>query len=275
MIEKEAQARAESSDPNEEAGAAKSPGAEVESARLLRESVRTRQLARLGALFAGFAHEIRNPLSTIGLNLQLVAEELRLAESPREQRIARRITVVESEVRRLQDILEQFLGFVRVPELRRQPVALGALLRSIVEFVEPEMHERSTPFRLLCDDTDLTVDLDPDQFRAVLVNLLRNAMDATAQGGEVIVAARAVGDEVLVQVIDTGIGMTPEVKAQAFTPYFSTKKHGTGLGLPTARRVVEQHGGRLQLDSEVGRGTAFTIHLPRRTDTGSATEAAS
>jgi signal transduction histidine kinase len=100
-------------------------------------------------------------------------------------------------------------------------------------------------------------------------------MDATADGGEVIVAARAVGDEVLVQVIDTGIGMTPEVKSQAFTPYFSTKKHGTGLGLPTARRVVEQHGGRLQLDSEVGRGTAFTIHLPRRTDAGAGAEAGS
>ncbi|MBI5850462.1 MAG: GHKL domain-containing protein [Planctomycetes bacterium] len=226
--------------------------------------MRIRQLARLGALFAGFAHEIKNPLSTIGLNLQLVKEDLGAAESPRDQRIVRRLSVVESEVLRLQGILEQFLGYVRVPELKLARVNLDALLRDVVEFVQPEMHERGVPVRILGDGADHDVELDADQFRAVIVNLLRNAMDACHDGGEVIVATRSNEREAIVQVIDTGSGMSPEVFAKAFTPYFSTKRQGTGLGLPTARRIVEQHGGTIQLDSEPGRGTAFTIRLPLR-----------
>lgn len=239
-------------------------GQESEAANSRREAVRIRQLARLGALFAGFAHEIKNPLSTIGLNLQLVKEDLGVAESPRDQRIVRRLSVVESEVLRLQGILEQFLGYVRVPELKLARVNLDSLLRDVVEFVQPEMHERGIPVRILGDGADHDVELDADQFRAVVVNLLRNAMDACRDGGEVIVATRSNQREAIVQVIDTGSGMSPEVFAKAFTPYFSTKRQGTGLGLPTARRIVEQHGGTIQLDSEPGRGTAFTIRLPLR-----------
>ncbi|MCC6782872.1 MAG: GHKL domain-containing protein [Planctomycetes bacterium] len=238
-----------------------------EAAKTRREAVRIRQLARLGALFAGFAHEIKNPLSTIGLNLQLVKEDLGEPDSPRDQRIVRRLNVVESEVRRLQGILEQFLGYVRVPELHTRRMHLDSLLRELVEFVQPEMRERGVPVRFLGDGADREVELDADQFRAVIVNLLRNAMDACQDGGEVIVTTRTQGGvagahEAIVQVIDTGSGMTPEVREKAFTPYFSTKKQGTGLGLPTARRIVEQHGGSIQLDSEPGRGTAFTIRLP-------------
>ncbi|MFO1052118.1 MAG: ATP-binding protein [Planctomycetota bacterium] len=238
-------------------------GVDDEPARALRESVRTRQLARLGALFAGFAHEIKNPLSTIGLNLQLVKEDLGDGETARDQRIVRRIHVLEGEVRRLQGILEQFLAFVRVPELKRREVDVDGLLRDVVEFVQPEAQERRVPLRLLADGNDGRLEIDPDQFRAVIVNLLRNAMDACADGGEIILVTRHAQEAVTVQVIDTGAGMTPEVREKVFTPYFSTKKHGTGLGLPTARRVIEQHGGTLKLDSEPGRGTAFTIWLPR------------
>jgi signal transduction histidine kinase len=227
--------------------------------------VRIRQLARLGALFAGFAHEIRNPLSTIGLNLQLVREDLGEPESPRDQRILRRIDVVESEVRRLQGILEQFLDYVRVPALARRPVRIDDFLRQIVEFVQPEVHERGIALRFLGDGHSAEIEVDPDQFRAVVVNLIRNAMDACAEGGEIIVATRTLDEVEVVQVIDTGTGMAPDVRDKAFTPYFSTKQQGTGLGLPTARRVVEQHGGTIQLDSEPGRGTAFTIRLPRGT----------
>jgi two-component system sensor histidine kinase HydH len=228
----------------------------------LREQVRVRQLARLGALFAGFAHEIRNPLSTIGLNLQLVKEDIGSSESPRDQRVLRRLTVVESEVQRLQGILEQFLGYVRVPELCVESVALDALLREIVDFFQPEASGRGVSLRYFGDPSLQAVPLDRDQFHAVVVNLLRNALDACSDGDEIMLSARSVDGSVLVQVTDTGAGMAPSVRESAFAPYFSTKKHGTGLGLPTARRIVEQHGGELSLDSEEGRGTMFTIRLP-------------
>lgn len=229
----------------------------------LREQVRVRQLARLGALFAGFAHEIRNPLSTIGLNLQLVKEDIGTSESPRDQRVLRRLTVVESEVQRLQGILEQFLGYVRVPELRVESVPLDGLLREIVDFFQPEAAGRGVSLRYFGDPTLLAVPLDRDQFHAVVVNLLRNALDACGQGDEIMLSARSVDGHVLVQVTDTGAGMPTAVRDNAFAPYFSTKKHGTGLGLPTARRIVEEHGGELTVHSEAGRGSDFLIRLPR------------
>jgi len=228
----------------------------------LREQVRVRQLARLGALFAGFAHEIRNPLSTIGLNLQLVKEDIGSSESPRDQRVLRRLTVVESEVQRLQGILEQFLGYVRVPELRVESVPLDAVLREIVDFFQPEAAGRGVSLRYFGDPSLQAVSLDRDQFHAVVVNLLRNALEACASGDEVMLSLRSLAGHVVVQVTDTGAGMPAAVRDSAFAPYFSTKKHGTGLGLPTARRIVEQHGGELTLDSEEGRGTMFTIRLP-------------
>jgi signal transduction histidine kinase len=128
----------------------------------------------------------------------------------------------------------------------------------------PEMRERGVSLRLYVDGTVGEVELDPGQFRAVVVNLLRNALDACTSGDQVMVATRADAGTVVVQITDTGSGMTREVLQRAFTPYFSTKKSGTGLGLPTARRIIEQHGGTIELASESGRGTQFTIRLPSR-----------
>lgn len=226
------------------------------------ERVRTRQLARLGALFAGFAHEIRNPLSTISLNLQLVKEDFGDSEQQRDRRILRRITVVESEVKRLQSVLEEFLGYVRVPRLDRNPVQVDKLLEELVEFVEPEMQAKGVSLRLFAESRLGTITIDREKIWAVMVNLLRNAKDACSEGDQIMVSSRRVGGDAVLQVTDTGPGMEPEVQEQAFTPYFSTKKSGTGLGLPTARRLIELHDGRLELSSEPGRGTQFTITLP-------------
>lgn len=230
------------------------------------ERVRTRQLAKLGALFAGFAHEIRNPLSTIGLNLQLVKEEVGGdSEEPRDKRMLRRLTVVEGEVKRLQGIVEEFLGFVRVPKLELVTTRLDEMVRELVEFTTPEVEEGGVSIRSFIEDGRCApLDVDPAQIRAVLVNLVRNAAAAMPGGGQIMIAVRDGAEHVTLQVTDTGEGMTEEVRANAFQPYFSTKKAGTGLGLPTSRRIIEQHGGSIDLASEVGKGTQFTIVLPRR-----------
>ena len=226
------------------------------------ERSRTEQLARLGGLLARFAHEIRNPLSTIGLNLQLVQEDLAPSEEPRDQRACRRLAVVSGEVRRLQDILEGFLRFVRNPPLERRPTDLNALLQSVVEFTAPEMQKRGVMLRFFAGADVGQPLVDPAQLRAAVVNLLRNACDACREGDEVMVSAKRDGDHVVVRVTDTGAGMTADVRESAFTPYFSTKSGGTGLGLPTVRRTVEEHGGTVELSSEPGRGTQFTLRLP-------------
>ncbi len=226
------------------------------------ERIRTRQLAQLGALFAGFAHEIRNPLSTIGLNLQLVKEEFGEAETQSDRRISRRLTTIEGEVKRLQGILEEFLSFVRVPKLQVSAVKLQTMIEDLVEFTGPELAELGIELRTFVDGDLVPIELDPAQIRAVLVNLVRNAAEAMDGGGEIMIGARCEGDAMILQVTDTGEGMPADVRDQAFRPYYSTKKSGTGLGLPTARRIIEQHGGSIELASETGKGTQFTIRLP-------------
>ncbi len=235
------------------------------------ERTRKEQLAQLGGLLAGFAHEIRNPLSTIGLNLQLVKEDFEGAESSRERRTYKRLSVVENEVKRLQTILEEFLGFVRTPQPKRKTVDVNEMLRSVADFNTPEMRKADISLKFFPGASVGEAELDPDQIRAVLVNLLRNAREACSEGDEILISSRRTGDEVLIQVTDTGSGMDEEVSHKVFQPYFSTKKGGTGLGLAMARRIIEEHGGVMSFTSEPGKGTQFSLRLPA-TGSGEAVE---
>ncbi len=232
----------------------------VREERLAR--IRTQRLARLGTLLAGFAHEVRNPLSTIGLNLQLVLEDYKDAESPRDRRTHKRLTTVQGEVRRLQKILEEFLSFARAPEPKLAPVDLNEKLRALVEFQEPEMREAGVSLRFYPGGDVGQVAVDWDHLQAAVVNLVRNAKEATPAGGEILVSTAREPGAVLLRVTDTGGGIPPELATRVFEPYFSTKKTGTGLGLPTVRRVAEEHGGTLTFQSEAGKGTQFTLRLP-------------
>ena len=232
----------------------------VREERLTR--IRTQRLARLGTLLAGFAHEVRNPLSTIGLNLQLVLEDFEDPETPRDKRTQKRLGTVQAEVKRLQTILEEFLGFARAPEPRLLPVDLNEKLRALVEFHEPDCRDVDVSLRFYPGSGVGQVPVDWDHLQAAVVNLIRNAKEATPPGGEVLVSTVREAGAVLVRVTDTGAGIAAELQPRVFEPYFSTKKAGTGLGLPTVRRVAEEHGGTVGLQSELGKGTQFTISLP-------------
>ena len=226
--------------------------------------IRTQRLAQLGALLAGFAHEVRNPLSTIGLNLQLVLEDFREPETARDKRTQKRLATLEAEVRRLQKTLEEFLSFARAPEPKLQPVDLNQRLQALIEFHEPEMREAELALRFYPGADAGRVLADWDHLQAAIGNLLRNAKDATPRGGEIMVSTVREGKSVLIRVTDTGRGIQPDVQPRIFDPYFSTKKAGTGLGLPLVRRVAEEHGGAVTVQSEVGKGTQFTLRLPAR-----------
>lgn len=229
--------------------------------------IRTGRLAELGTLLAGFAHEVRNPLSTIGLNLQLVLEDFKEPETPRDKRTHKRVATVEAEVRRLQKILEEFLSFARAPEPKLVPTDLDQRLQALVDFHGAALHERGISVRFFPGHVG-TVPLDWDHLQGAVLNLLRNAADAMPKGGEVLVSTARENDLVLVRVIDTGAGIPLALQSRIFDPYFSTKKSGTGLGLPTVRRVVEEHGGTLTFSSEIGKGTQFELRLPARHSAG-------
>ncbi len=217
---------------------------------------------RLSGLFAGFAHEVRNPLSTIGLNLGLIKEDFADAETPRDRRTYRRVEVLESEVQRLQSILDELLRYVRRPILKMRPVELNTMLQSLVDFIQPEADQLGVSLRFYPGRDVEQFEVDPDLFRAVVVNLVRNSIQACSTGDEVLVSSQRQGSELLVRVTDTGSGMDSETEASAFTPYFSTKKNGLGLGLPIVKRVVEEHGGSIHMSSELGKGTQFTLLFP-------------
>jgi len=220
------------------------------------------QVAEIARLAGALAHEIKNPLSTIRLNMELLAEDFRQSDSPRDRRTMRRIELVQHECQRLGVLLDDFLKFAGPRRLRLEPSDLNAQVRQVLDFFRPQAQEgRIEVVDYLTSDLP-TVLLDREAFRGVLLNLVLNAQQAMPQGGQLVVRTYHAPHGVAVDLIDAGCGMDEETRAQAFDVFFSTKRSGTGLGLPTARRIVEAHGGEISLQSEAGRGSRFTISLP-------------
>jgi signal transduction histidine kinase len=229
--------------------------------RLQRRARQAERLAELGTLTGGLAHELKNPLSTIQLNLQLLREDL-----PDDQdatgRIRNRLTTVQKEASRLRDILDDFLRYAGRMELVRMPVDVAALLEEMVDFFHPQAQQQRVQLRLRPPEGPIVVPLDERLMKQALLNLMLNALQAMPQGGEIILSARREDGRVAVEVADTGPGMEPEVLGRIFQAYYSTKKGGHGLGLAISKRVVEEHGGTITALSEVGKGTQFRIELP-------------
>ena len=230
-----------------------------------RELVRTERLAAIGKMSAMITHEVRNPLSSIGLNTELLEEELGhlSGEPPAEARALCR--AIQAEVDRLTDITETYLHFARLPKPKLQEESLTQIVRSTTDFEREPMSLRGV--RL---EVDLATDLPPvlvddAQVRQALLNLLRNAADAVAEvgSGSVRVATRG-GAPGYVEVVveDDGPGIHEELAGKIYDPFFSTKEGGTGLGLALTHQIVRDHGGTIRVDSRPGHGARFTVSLP-------------
>lgn len=220
------------------------------------------QYTEIARLAGALAHEIKNPLSTIRLNLELLAEDFADSENPRERRALGRIQIVQRECDRLQTILDDFLKFTRADRLNLQPANLNEEIRRTLQFFLPRAREaRIQLMDFLASDLP-TVLLDRAAFQTALQNLIINAFQAMPQGGELVIRTVPSPDGVVIDLIDTGSGMDAETLAHAFDAFFTTKRGGTGLGLPTARKIIEAHGGSISVQSELGRGTQITIRLP-------------
>lgn len=229
------------------------------------EDERRRRLARLAG---GLAHEIKNPLSTMAINLTLLEEEVQPApggdgaHSPRDSRILKRVQKLQREVTRLEGIVEDFLRYARGGEINRRPHDLVALVQEVLEFSAPELDAAEVRLHAQLPNALPLVMLDEGAFRQALVNLLVNARQAMPGGGELIVELVRKGPGAELTVTDSGVGMTEEQLSRCFDLYYSTKRGGTGLGLATVRRIIELHGGEIVVRSEEGRGTQFSIWLP-------------
>jgi len=218
-----------------------------------------REIARLAG---GLAHEIKNPLSTIRLNMELLAEDLADSDSARDQRALRKVRVVEQECQRLQDLLDHFLDYTKIRSLRLEPANLNEQVERVLDFFRPKAKEVGIELATYLSADLPTVLLDREAFHGALLNLVLNAEQAIEHGGQIVVRTYATADGVALDLIDTGCGMDEDTRSRIFDAFFSTKSGGSGLGLPSARKIVEAHGGDISVQSEPGRGTQFTIKLP-------------
>ncbi len=244
-----------------------------------RRARQAERMAEIGSMTGGLAHEIKNPLSTIGLNAGLLLEGVQdLDIAPDEKsRLLNRARALQRETERLRGILQDFLEFAGQIHLDRRAVDVNELVREITDFYLPEAERHQVRMRAELSPQPLEAAIDVRAVKQALLNLMINATQAMASGPaersrELILRTRAGVDRELasgratpvveVHVIDTGPGVPEELQEKIFKPYFTTKGGGSGLGLPTSRRLIEEHGGRLTLTSEAGVGSDFCVVLP-------------
>ena len=228
---------------------------------LERRTRRAERLAELGTLTAGLAHEIKNPLSTIQLNLQLLQEDLP-TESVVGSRVHNRMRIVRQEASRLREILDDFLRYAGRLTVEPETVELNAMLEEVCDFFAPQASANGVRLRFEPAATPVRAFADPKLIKQAILNLMLNGTQAMSGGGELMVAAALEPDAAVVRITDTGPGIAPDAAKRIFDAYFTTKKAGTGLGLPMTKRIAEEHGGSLELSSEVGKGSRFTLRLP-------------
>jgi signal transduction histidine kinase len=220
------------------------------------------QYTEIARLAGSLAHEIKNPLSTIRLNMELLAEELGEPESPAQRRALKRVEIVQRECQRLQALLDDFLSYAKVRHLHREPSDLNHQIGEVLDFFAPEADGAGIEVVRYLDPELPRVTLDREAFRRALLNLILNAKQAMPDGGQLVVRTAALGDTVAVYLIDNGVGMDEHTASKMFEAFFSTKPGGSGLGLPTTQKIIASHGGRINVQSELGHGTQITIELP-------------
>ena len=240
----------------------------TEVKRLEAELQRVHTLAALGEMAATVAHEIRNPLGGIAGFAALLERGLEV-EDPR-RRLAQKIT---EGVARLNRIVSSLLTYTRPLKLNVHPVSLVDLVEEAAAFLEIDLNRTrdNVIIKRQYPDTSPVCAIDPEQFQQVILNLLHNATQAMPEGGAIDIQVYTPEEKEVSQAIvcirDQGIGMSPEVQDKLFTPFFTTKEDGTGLGLVTSKKIIEAHDGHIRVESQPGSGTSFFISLPQKTET--------
>ncbi|MCC5823428.1 MAG: hypothetical protein LAT64_05975 [Phycisphaerales bacterium] len=246
----------------------------VARVRVAERRARTAErLAEIGSMTGGLAHEIKNPLSTIGLNAQLLQEaiaDLSLDEQDK-GRLTRRVGALKLETERLRGILSDFLEYAGELRLAIAPLDIGMLLEELGDFFDPQARASGVRLRIEPPREPVSARIDGPHVKQAMLNLMLNAVSVMEHPSittrDLILRGEACEDDgvasVRLHVIDTGPGMSPETVEKIFRPYYTTRAGGTGLGLPTARRIAEAHGGRLEVHTTPGVGSDFYVVLPR------------
>jgi signal transduction histidine kinase len=221
------------------------------------EVLRAEQLAAVGQIAAGVAHELRNPLTAIKMLVQTGLEGQHPSGLPAED-----LAVIEQSIRRLEQYIQMFLDFARPPRAERRQADLLEVVRRAAALVEGRARRQKVSVSLSLPDQPLPAYLDPEQIQQVLVNVLINALDVQPRGGTIDVAVTPVGGAATVEVRDRGPGLPAELRERLFEPFVTSKPDGVGLGLSGSKQLIEAHGGTMRIDDAPGGGAVISITLP-------------
>jgi len=236
---------------------------EVEPSDTLDESTAYRdEFMELAQLAGALAHELKNPLSVILLNMDLMRDDLAGVPQPQSREALKRVEIVRKQCVRLENLLNDFLRFTRLGRLELRPGVLNQQVEQVLEFFEAQASQQNVEIVRYLDPDLPSVMMDRPMLQAALINLVKNALEAMPHGGQLVARTRLTRDGVALDLIDTGVGMDDVALMKMFENFYTTKDAGTGLGLPTAKKIIEAHGGWINVLSEPGRGTQFTLQFP-------------
>jgi signal transduction histidine kinase len=221
-----------------------------------------RQFHELAELAGSLAHEIKNPLSVIHMNVDLLAEELEESDWAGVRRATSKVDMIRQQCERMETLLRDFLKFAKLRDLDMTPGSLNEQISIVLDMFQAQAQKQSVEIVRYLDPDLPSISLHKDSLQSALINLVKNALESMPGEGQLIARTYGISGGVAIDLIDTGVGMEETTALKMFEPFYSTKNGGSGLGLPTARKIIESHGGRIAVQSEVGRGTKFVIEFP-------------
>ncbi|MEM9369314.1 MAG: ATP-binding protein [Planctomycetota bacterium] len=216
----------------------------------------------LAELAGSLAHEIKNPLSIIHMNIDLLSEDLDEIDSPISRRCHNRVDLVRQQCERMEGLLRDFLRYAWLRHIDLVAGDLNDQIRRTLDAYQTQADQQGVDVQRYLDPDLPSILLHSDALQSALMNLTKNALEAMTGGGQLYARTYSTRGSVALDLIDTGSGLEDAVLLHMFEPFYSTKDGGSGLGLPTARKIIEAHGGRISVQSELGRGTKFTLEFP-------------